>query len=145
MKWLKDEEHAALKAKADNYDSIVNSIVAKNESLQAGDVTVDVIVQAIENESAPEVDEASATRVTELEGEVGTLTTEVEELTTERDALQTKVTALSKLPGAESINTVKPAAEATTVETDELLLFAKEHAGDTMAIAAKMREAGYGK
>lgn len=139
MKWLKDEEHAALKAKADNYDSVVNSILAKNESLKAEDVTPEVIQSAIENEGE-QADETLSDRITELETTVGTLTTEKEELTTERDVLQTKVEALSALPGAESINTIKPAAEASAVETDDLLVFATNHAGDTMAIVEKMRE-----
>ena len=144
MKWLKDEEHTALKAKADNYDSVVNSILAKNESLKAEEVTPEVILSAIENEGE-QADDTLSGRVTELETTVDNLTTEVEELTTERDALQAKVELLSVLPGAESITSVKPASESGAVETDDLLVFAKEHAGDTMAIAARMREAGYGK
>lgn len=142
MKWLKDEEHAVLKTKAANYDSIVSSILAKNESLKADDITPEVIEAAISNdESAGDTLQAA---VTELEGTVETLNTTITELTTERDALQTKVEALSGLPGAASVTTVKPEAESSTVETDDLLVYATEHAGDTMAIAEKMREAGYG-
>jgi len=132
-----------LKEKADNYDAVVNSVAAKGEGVEAADVTLEN-VQAVINAEVQEVDETASIRVTELEETVGTLTTEKEELTIERDALQTKVKALSALPGAESITAVKPAAEASAIETDDLIAFATEHKGDTMAIAARMREAGYG-
>jgi prefoldin subunit 5 len=142
-KILSSATYNALKEKADNYDAVVSSIAAKGEGVEAADVTLENI-QAVINADEPPVDETAVARITELEGTLETLNSTVTELTTERDALQTKVEALSALPGAESITAVKPAAEASAVETNDLLAFATEHKGDTMAIAEKMREAGYG-
>ena len=141
MKFLIDDVFASLKAKADNYDSIVNAVVAGNDSLTAEDVTPEVIQAAIENEGehAP----ANDARITELEAEVQTLNTSVTELTTERDNLVTENASLRELPGADSVTAVKPEVEASTVVTDDLLDFANSHKGDTAAIAAKMIETGF--
>jgi uncharacterized protein YlxW (UPF0749 family) len=142
MKVLKDEQFASLKAKADNYDSIVNAMIAGNDSLTAEDVTPEVIQAAIENEG-DNADETLSTRITDLETKVQTLNDSVTTLTTERDNLQTEVEELRVLPGADSVTTSKPAAEAATIITDDLLSFATEHKGDTAAIAAKMIETGF--
>jgi len=141
MKFLKDDEFASLKAKADNYDSIVNAVVAGNDSLTAEDVTPEVIQAAIEN-VGDNADEALSTRITELETEVQTLNDTVTELTTERDELATEAATLRELPGADSVTTVKPAAEASAVETDTVLEFANKNKGNVLAIAAEMKKAG---
>ena len=141
-KILGDAAYNALKQKADNFDLLAQSVAAKGDGVEASDVTLENI-QAVINAEETAGDDILQAAVTELEGTIETLNSTVTELTTERDALQTKVEALSALPGAESINAVKPAAEASAVETDDLIAFATEHAGDTIAIANKMREAGY--
>ena len=143
-KILSGATYDALKLKADNYDSVVSALVAKNEGTTAEDITLETIQEVI-NAEENAGDEILQAAVTELEGTVETLNSTVTTLTTERDALQTKVEALSELPGAQSITSVKPEAESSAVETNDLLVFATEHKGDTMAIAEKMREAGYGK
>jgi hypothetical protein len=142
MKFLKDEQFAELKAKADNYDSVVNAVVTGNESLTAAEVTPEVILAALENEGV-QADDTLSTRIIELEAEVQTLNDSVTELTTERDEFAAEADSLRLLPGAESVTASKPAAEATTVITDDLLNFAAEHKGDTAAIAAKMIETGF--
>jgi len=136
-KILTDAAHAALKAKADNYDAVVGAVVASNEGLTAEDVTLEVIQGAMSADDA-----ASAGRVTELEATVETLTASVTTLTTERDGLQSQVTALSELPGAAAAAAVIPAAEVTATATDDVLAFAIKNKGNTLAIAAKMQEAG---
>ena len=142
MKFLKDDEFASLKAKADNYDSIVNAVVAGNDSLTAEDVTPEVIQAAIEN-VGDNADDTLSSQITELQTEIQTLTETVTTLTTERDTLQTENAELRELPGAESVTTAKPAIEATAVVTDDLLSFANANAGNTRAIAAKMVESGF--
>ena len=143
MKWLKDEEYQALKTKAENHDSIVNSILAKNGSLKAEEITPEVILSAIENEGE-RADDTLSGRVTELEQTIESLNSTVTELTTERDNLNLRVEELGKLPGAVSVTAEKADTEITSVETDDLLAFATANSGDTIAIAEKMREAGYG-
>lgn len=142
MKFLKDDEFASLKAKADNYDSIVNTVVAGNESLTAEDVTPEVIQAAIENVGDNADETLSSGIITDQQTEIQSLTETVRTLTTERDNLQTEVEELRVLPGAESVTTVKPAAEINAETTDTVLEFAQKNKGNTLAIAAEMKKAG---
>lgn len=144
MKFLKDDEFASLKAKADNYDSIVNAVVAGNESLTAEDVTPEVIQAAIEN-AGDNADDTLSSQITQLETEIQTLNETITTLTTERDNLQTENAELRELPGTESVTTTKPATETSTIVTDDLLDFATKNKGNTAAIAAKMVETGFYK
>ena len=141
MKFLKDDEFASLKAKADNYDSIVNAVVAGNDSLTAEDVTPEVIQAAIEN-VGDNADETLSSQITDLQTEIQTLTETVSTLTTERDTLQTENAELRELPGTESVTTAKPATEASAAETDTVLEFANKNKGNVLAIAAEMTKAG---
>lgn len=141
MKFLKDEEFEALQNKANNYDNVVNGIVAKNENLTAAEVTPEVILGVINDEGGND-DSALSNRVTELEGTVETLTTTNEELTAENAELKETVETLSDLPGADSVTTVKPKAEATAVATDSVVEFANKNKGNTLAIVAEMEKAG---
>jgi len=147
-KILSGATYDALKLKADNYDSVVSALVAKNESTTAEDITLETI-HAVINAEETAGDPVAVARVTELEAEVAvltterdTLTTEVAAVTTDRDALKTQNLELSKLPGAESVVEI-PEAEASAVATDEVLEFAAKNPDKFLEIAAKMREAGY--
>ena len=147
-KILSGATYDALKAKADNYDSVVSALVAKNEGTTAEDITLETIQEVINAEETV-CDPIAAERVTELEATVETLTTErdtlttaVDALTTERDTLKTQNLDLSKLPGAESVVAI-PEAEASAATSDEVLEFAAKNPGNILEIAAKMREAGY--
>jgi len=137
VKILTVAAHTALMAKADNYDAVVGALVASNEGLTAEDVTLEVIQGAMSADDA-----ASAARVLELEASEGVLNSTIATLTTERDSLQSQVDAFAEIPGAESAAGKKPAAEATAVATDDVLEFAIKNKGNTLAIAAKMKEAG---
>ena len=137
-KILKEATYDALKAKADNFDAVVNAVVANNDGLTATDVTLETIQAAIVNE----VSDTNLERVTELEASVGTLTTKVTELTTERDTLKTENAALSALPGAESVIQTPNADANADDSADELVVFANKHKGDTMAIAQEMKKRG---
>jgi len=140
-KILSSSAYAVLKEKADNFDKVVNSVVAKNDDLKPEDVTLEVIEAAISNEETAG-DPAADTRVTTLEGTVEQLNGQITSLTTERDDLASQVAALSELPGAESVSTAKPEAEASAVETDTILEFASKNKGNTLAIAAEMERLG---
>lgn len=139
MKWLKDEEHNALKQKADNYNSIVQSILAKNEDLKEEDITLEVIEQALAGADTAGTDE----RIEQLQSEVTSLTTKVDNLTTERDQLQTMVDELSELPGGESVSKKKAKIETSAIERDDLLAYAVSKKGDTVAIAEKLKAEGW--
>ena len=147
-KILSGATYDALKLKADNYDSVVSALVAKNEGTTAEDITLETIQEVINAEETAG-DSILQAAVTELEGTVVTLnatitelTSEVATVTTERDTLKTQNLELSKLPGAESVVAI-PEAEASAIATDEVLEFASKNPGNILAIAAKMREAGY--
>jgi len=159
-KILSGPAYTALKEKADNFDLVVNSIVAKGEDLKPEDVTAEVIEAVISNDGGGACGNSGcahksncgmqseaktcqlATSVTELEGTVETLSSTVTELTTERDTLQTRVEELEKLPGAKSVIKT-PDANATGISAqEEIVAFAETHKGDTAAIAAKIVELG---
>lgn len=138
-KILSGAAYLALKEKADNYDAVVNSIVASNEGLKAEDVTLETIQTAI----TTEVDEsvtANANRITELEGTVSTLTTEKTELESTVVTLTAEKEELMKLPGAESVIAIPELDSNPDEGADTMLAFAEKHKGDTMAIAAEMRK-----
>lgn len=128
--------YTALKEKAENFDKVVNSVVAKNEDLKPEDVTLEVIEAAI---SSDVEDPALQSAVTTLEGTVEQLNGTITSLTTERDDLASQVAALSELPGAESVSTAKPAAEASSVETDTTLDYAQKNPTDTAGIAERWK------
>lgn len=138
-KILSTAAYTALKEKADNFDKVVNSVVAKNEDLKPEDVTLEVIEAAI---SSDVEDPALQSAVTTLEGTVEKLNGQITSLTTERDDLASQVATLSELPGAESVSTAKPEAEASAVETDTVIEFANKNKGNTLAIVAEMEKAG---
>lgn len=140
MKCLKDEEHAALKQKADNYDAVVQSILAKNENLKAEDVTPEVIENALNDADGD--DAGTSEKINQLQSKADNLQEQLNTVTGERDALQTEVEELRELPGADSVSTKKPKAEASAVVTDDLLSFAQSNKGNTMGILAKMKEDG---
>lgn len=138
-KILSTAAYTVLKEKADNFDQVINSVVAKNDDLKPEDVTLEVIEAAI---SSDVEDPALQSAVTTLEGTVEQLNETITSLTTERDDLASQVAALSELPGAESVSTAKPAAEASAVETDTVVEFANKNKGNTLAIVAEMEKAG---
>lgn len=140
MKWLKDEEHAALKQKADNYDAVVQSILAKNENLKAEDVTPEVIENALNDTGGN--DAGSGEKITQLETQVNNLQEQLNTVKGERDALQTEVEELRELPGSDSVTVKNPKAEPSAEATDDVLEFARANAGNILAIAAKMQESG---
>ena len=159
-KILSGAAYTALKEKADNFDSVVNSIVEKSEDLKPEDITAEVIEAAISNDGGGACGNSGcphksncglqseakscqlAASVTELEGTVETLNSTVTELTTERDTLQTRVEELEKLPGAKSVAKIAEGDATGLSAQEEIVAFAEAHAGDTALIAAKIVELG---
>ena len=137
-KILSTAAYNVLKGKADNYDAVVNAVVANNNDVATEDVTLETIQEAISNDDVSE----STKRVTELEASVETLTTKVSELTSERDSLKTENVALAALPGAASVVQTPNADSTTDDSADDMVVFANKHKGDTMAIAHEMKKRG---
>ena len=131
-KILSDAAYLALKGKADNFDAVVNSVVASNEGLTAEEVNLEIIQTAITTEV---VDNVSTERITQLEASVTALTTE-------RDTLKTENGELMKLPGAKSAIVIPEADTTTDDGADSMLTFAQKHKGDTFAIATEMKKRG---
>lgn len=148
-KFLSTKEHADLKAKADNYDALVQSILDGNKELKSENVTLDMIQSAIAGNAGDKTEVQLTERITELESEVSKLKdkkskveTELESAKKDLDEAKSTIEELSELPGSDSVSTKKPKTESSAVVTDELLSFATSHKGDTIAIAAKMKEEG---
>ena len=126
-KVLKEEDYRALKDKADAYDAVA-AVVAEAGALEAEAVTPEAVREALGRMVAGSGDVAA-----------------------ERDALQARVDALQaeneqlrSLPGAGTVTSQKPKADAPGgTDDDTLLAFARKHAGDTRAIVAEMKEQGY--
>jgi len=139
-KVLSEKEYNALKTKADGYDAIVASIVGTNEGLKPEDVTLETIQEVI-----------SASGSSDDNTEIDRLTAELATATSARDSLQTQVTTLTEentqlraLPGAETVTTQNPSADGGAKDSDnEILTYATQNAGNTLAIVAKMKEIGY--
>lgn len=142
--WIPKSDFEALTGKAGQYDAIVASILKSNEKMTAADVTPEFIQEALTAGDEVKADEELSAKVTDLQGQVETLTSDVATVTEERDALQSKVEQLSELPGAESVveTTAKPKAEVGAIAKDETLEYAKAHKDDYFGIAAKLREDG---
>ena len=140
-KILSTAAYNVLKGKADNFDAVVNAVVASNDGVAAEDVTLETIQAAISNDDVSE----STERVTELVASVETLTTKVTELTTERDSLKTENVALAALPGAASVIQTPQADANADDSADSMVAFADKHKGDTLAIAAEMQKRGLTK
>lgn len=138
MKFLKDEHFAALKQKSDNFDSIVNSILGKNPEMKAEDVTAEMVIDALNAESGDNSDET----LSALKTEISNLKNQVGSITKERDDLQALNDELSELPGVKSLTKKVAKAESSAIETDDVLKFAQQNSGNTLAIAEKLKAEG---
>ena len=141
-KILSTAAYNILKAKAANFDAVVNALVENSEGVTIEDVTLESIQAAI---SFDDSSENRTERVTELEATVGTLTTTVNDLSTERDTLKTENAALAALPGAESVIKTPKADANADDSADDMVAFAEKHKGDTLAIALEMKKRGLNK
>jgi len=132
-KFLKKSEYDSLKAKADNYDLIVDSIVKTNEELKPEDITPQIIVDAFtesqtESSVQDELDKANG-RIKELETENSTI-----------PQLQEQIKNLKGV-AAEQPGAISSKSEVGA-EPKTLADFGKENAGNTQAILGELKKEG---
>lgn len=122
--FVKDAELNALRAKANNYDAIVNALVKNNEGLTPEEVTSELIVNALTSENED---------VVNLTSRLETATNRVSELEAENKELR-------RLPGG----TPAPISSSGEPkgEVEDLASFADKNAGDTVAILNRCVEEG---
>ena len=132
MKILKDDEYNSLKQKADNYDSVVNTVTANSESLSAEDVTPDVIAEALN--ASTESDQAELqTQLNAAVARANTAESRVQALETENANLRSSAAGEPAQVQTEG----EPSGERETIAT-----FADNHAGDSKLIWQKAKEEG---
>ncbi|MCD7851876.1 MAG: peptidase S49 [Parabacteroides sp.] len=131
MKWLKDESYNAMKQAADNWNKLLNQVLGDNPDMKAEDVTVEGLLEAIENGSAD----------TRLQ----------EQLTAAQDELKQKDLQIEKLQSDVAELKGTPVGKQTEVKVDkepgadaeDIKDFADKNSDDTLAIMAKARETGF--
>jgi len=143
--WLSKDEFEKLTGKSTKHDALVASILKVNEGMKADDVTPEFIEEALTASDNVKVDETLSAKVKDLESKVETLNGTVTTVTKERDDLKSENAELRQLPGAESVSTEKPKAEASAVQGNELVSFLESNKGDTAAIAEKIVAEGLDK
>lgn len=115
MKILKDNEYAALKIKADNYDTVVNGMVEAGENLSAEDITPASILEAMEP-----ADNTEGVDVSELNQQINALTTERDNAVTRAEAAEARVSELEEIPAEEPVGGKSPKKEESdAVSVDE--------------------------
>ena len=131
-KILKDSDYNSLKQKSDNYDTVVNAVVANNESLSADDVTPDVITQAL-NASAGDDS-------TELQTQLNAAIQRAETAESRVSVLETENANLRGSAGADpAVVTTKSDPGAAP---ESIADFADSNAGNTAAILNRLKEDG---
>ena len=131
MKWLKDESYNAMKQAADNWNKLLNQVLGDNPGMKAEDVTVEGLLEAIENGNA---DTGLQEQLTAAKDELKQKDSRIEEL-------QSTVTELKGTPANQKPETKvegEPGAKAEDIKD-----FAAKNSNDTLAIMAKARETGF--
>lgn len=131
MKWLKDESYNAMKQAADNWNKLLNQVMGDNPDMKAEDVTVESLMESIENGSA---ETGLQEQLTTAQDELTKKDEQIEQL--QSDIAELKGTPVVKKPEAKVDN--EPGADAEDIKD-----FADKHEGDTLAIMAKAKEEGF--
>lgn len=140
MKFLNNEDYNALKAKAEGFDKLVNTVVENGENIKAEDVTAETIIEALQREETP-------ADSSDLQKTIDTLTAEKADLQTKLSAANQKATDLQSqldeldTEPAETETNIVSKGEQSGAEMD-IAKFADANKGDTNAIIAKMKEEG---
>lgn len=131
MKWLKEEAYNAMKQAADNWNKLLNKVLADNPDMKAEDVTPDQLLEAFESGgAAAELQE----QLTIAQGELTAKDTQIEQL--QSDVAELRGTPVVKKPTTKVDG--EPGAGAEDIKD-----FADKHDGDTLAIMAKAKEEGF--
>lgn len=132
MKWLKEEAYNAMKQAADNWNKLLNQVLADNPDMKAEDVTPDQLLEAFESGAASGLQE----QLTAAQDELTKKDEQIEQL--QSDIAELKGTPVVKKPEA------KVTEEPTATEAD-IKDFAEKHDGDTLAIMAEAEKTGFFK
>lgn len=132
MKWLKEEAYNAMKQAADNWNKLLNQVLADNPDMKAEDVTPDQLLEAFESGAASGLQE----QLTVAKDELTKKDEQIEQL--QSDIAELKGTPVVKKPEA------KVTEEPTATEAD-IKDFAEKHDGDTLAIMAEAEKTGFFK
>lgn len=133
MKWLKEEAYNAMKQAADNWNKLLNKVLADNPDMKAEDVTPDQLLEAFEKGG---VNVNLQEQLTIAEGELKQKDTQIEQL-------QSDVAALKGTPVVKK-QEAKVDKESSATEAD-IKDFAEKHEGDTLAIMAEAEKNGFFK
>lgn len=133
MKWLKDESYNAMKQAADNWNKLLNQVMGDNPDMKAGDVTVESLMESIENGSAE----------TGLQEQ---LTTAQSELTKKDEQIESLQSDIAELKGTPVVKKPEAKVEKEPAATEaDIKDFAEKHDGDTLAIMAEAEKTGFFK
>lgn len=134
MKWLKEEAYNAMKQAADNWNKLLNKVLADNPDMKAEDVTPDQLLEAFEGggAAASELQEQLAT----AQGELTAKDTQIEQL--QSDIAELRGTPVVKKPTTKVDG--EPGAGAEDIKD-----YAEKHEGDTLAIMAEAKKTGFFK
>lgn len=142
IKILSAEVFSALSQKAAKHDEIVQAFNAARAEGYSTELTADEVVETLLNPDITALAEMQS-RVDQLTGANTTLQETVDTLTTQNNTLQERVTELeAATPGAASAALNAEGEPIAQNADSDLVSFAKEHAGDHLAIIAKMQEDG---
>lgn len=133
MKWLKEEAYNAMKQAADNWNKLLNQVLADNPDMKAEDVTPDQLLEAFESGGAAS---GLQEQLTVAQSELTKKDEQIEQL--QSDIAELKGTPVVKKPEA------KVTEEPTATEAD-IKDFAEKHDGDTLAIMAEAEKTGFFK
>ena len=145
FKFLSVDAFNALQTKADRHDKLVEAINAARAEGYDAELTPE---QAVEVLLSARNTATSTDEVQELQSQIDVLTTAN---TTLEESVQTLTLANNTLSEEVEVLRNKPAATTATIAPEggdggadpvSLLDFAKQNAGDPMAIVAKMKEEG---
>ena len=135
IKVIKENEYAALKQKADNYDAVVAAVVNKNPDISAEEVSLESITEIISADSDADVnpDAPLQVQLATVAADLVTANSRIAELETENENLRNSA---GGDPGD-----VKTKKEVSG-EEKTLADFANEHAGDTSSILEQCKKEG---
>lgn len=139
MKFLKDNEHAALTASAQNYAAIIAAAKEADPTLDENASAEDLIAAITSGGNAPEQAEEIAT----LSAAVKTQTEEIAALQTQLAQKDETIKTLSAAPAAPAPKIdAKQEPAAVAVTEDPIEAIGKMHADDPNAMVAAMKKEG---
>ena len=139
MKFLNDKDYNAIKAKAEYFDTIVETVLKNSENVKTEDVTAEMIIEAIEGSTSDDNSDVLSQlntaneRVAQFKADLENANSKVAKLETQLKKANSRVTELEK--EIEEIPGEQPAAISSkgehNAEKSSVVDFANKHKGDT--------------